>query len=226
MINLSICSHREWSNSIYDELSKTYKDKNIKIDKFENNEELIKSLDSDKKFDAILFIGWNDILPKEIVDNNLCICLHPSLLPKYRGGSPIQHQMINGEKYSGVTIFKMDEGIDTGPIFFQEKYLLEDLELNDVFEEMIKIGLKGFSKLINVLIDGKEILFEEQDHNKASSYKRRKPEESEIKIDDFDKFTSKQLSNKINSLQAPYPNAYIKCKDGTRLFIKSSWYEE
>ncbi len=88
MINLSICSHREWSNSICDELSKTYKDKNIKIEKFENNDELLKSLDSNKNFDAILFIGWNDILPKEIVDNNLCICLHPSLLPKYRGGSP------------------------------------------------------------------------------------------------------------------------------------------
>tara|TARA_B100001996_G_scaffold382613_1_gene374928 strand:- start:1456 stop:2136 length:681 start_codon:yes stop_codon:yes gene_type:complete len=226
MINLSICSHREWSNSICDELSKTYKDKNIKIEKFENNDELLKSLDSNKNFDAILFIGWNDILPKEIVDNNLCICLHPSLLPKYRGGSPIQHQMINGEKYSGVTIFKMDEGIDTGPVFFQEKFLIEDLELNDVFIEIINIGIKGFSKLINVLIDGEEILFEGQNHNEASTYKRRKPEESEIDIEDFDNFTSKQLSNKINSLQDPYPNAYIKCKDGTRLYIKSSWYEE
>ncbi len=134
--------------------------------------------------------------------------------------------MINGEKYSGVTIFKMDEGIDTGPVFFQEKFLIEDLELNDVFIEIINIGIKGFSKLINVLIDGEEILFEGQNHNEASTYKRRKPEESEIDIEDFDNFTSKQLSNKINSLQDPYPNAYIKCKDGTRLYIKSSWYEE
>jgi methionyl-tRNA formyltransferase len=53
----------------------------------------------------VFFIGWSDIIPKEIIEKYTCICLHPSPLPKYRGGSPIQHQIINGEVDSAVTFF-------------------------------------------------------------------------------------------------------------------------
>ena len=57
--------------------------------------------------DMILWYGWSWIISEKIIENYFCVMLHPSPLPKYRGGSPIQNQIIRGEKYSKVTLFKM-----------------------------------------------------------------------------------------------------------------------
>mgnify|MGYP003331528371 CR=1 FL=1 len=73
------------------------------------------------KPDLILFYGWSWIISKNLVENFKCLMLHPSPLPKYRGGSPIQNQIINGETLGAVSIFLMDDGIDTGPIVDQRK---------------------------------------------------------------------------------------------------------
>ena len=64
--------------------------------------------------DLIVLAGYMRILSSRFVGSfDRLINVHPSLLPKYRGGSPMQHQIINGEKESAVTLFYMDEGIDT-----------------------------------------------------------------------------------------------------------------
>jgi len=64
--------------------------------------------------DFIVVAAYGQILPKEILDIAPCINLHASLLPKYRGASPIQEVLLNDEKYTGVTAMLMDEGLDTG----------------------------------------------------------------------------------------------------------------
>ena len=115
MKTIVICSYREWSETIFNNLLNEF-EKSAKLIKINNKEEFSKLIKDEIKVDLYLFIGWSEIISKNIVDKNMCFCLHPSLLPKYRGGSPIQHQMINLEKQSGVTIFKMNEGIDTGPV--------------------------------------------------------------------------------------------------------------
>ena len=120
----------------------------------------------------------------------------------------------------------VDTGIDTGPIYFQEAFRLKDLKLQQVFDNIIELGIKGFSNLLNDIIDNNKLDLYEQDQTKATSYKRRKPEESEISQDDFKSLSSRELSNKINSLQDPYPNAFIRCKDGSILYLKSSDYKE
>ncbi|MCX6807174.1 MAG: peptide deformylase, partial [Candidatus Berkelbacteria bacterium] len=68
--------------------------------------------------DVIILAAYGKILPKEIVDAPLygSLCLHPSLLPKYRGPSPIQEMILSDEKQIGATLFKMDEKVDHGPI--------------------------------------------------------------------------------------------------------------
>lgn len=71
--------------------------------------------------DLIIVAAYGQILPKEILDipKKGCLNVHPSLLPKYRGSSPIQSAILNGEKITGVTIILMDEKIDHGPIIGQ-----------------------------------------------------------------------------------------------------------
>ena len=74
--------------------------------------------------------------------------LHPSPLPKYRGGSPIQNQIINGEKKSAVTIFKINNILDGGDIYYQKKISLEG-SLNEIFDRIIKLGTEGTLRIIN-----------------------------------------------------------------------------
>jgi len=67
-----------------------------------------------KKPDFIIVAAFGQLLPKEILDIAPCINLHASILPKYRGASPIQQAILNKDEYSGVTAMLMDEGLDTG----------------------------------------------------------------------------------------------------------------
>ena len=83
----------------------------------------------------------------------------------------------------------------------------------------------GFKLLIKDVLNDKKLKLKEQKQDEATTFKRRIPEQSEITIDDFQSLSANELSNKINSLQDPYPNAFIRCKDGSILFLTSSKHE-
>ena len=208
MSKVLICGYRDWSYELYSKLE-SYDYDVVYIDDKDFLDMAIEKIQPK----IIFFIGWSWIVEQDIIDNYPCICLHPSPLPKYRGGSPIQHQIINGEKESAVTLFEMDNGIDTGDILYQESFSL-DGDLKDIFNRIVEIGFNG---VCNIL-DG-EIRTVKQNNKDATFYKRRTKGMSEIKIDDLKNYTAKQLHNKIRALQSPYPNAFVKCKDSTKLFI-------
>ena len=208
MDKVLICGYRDWSYELYSKLE-SYDYDVVYIDDKDFLDMAIEKIQPK----IIFFIGWSWIVEQDIIDNYPCICLHPSPLPKYRGGSPIQHQIINGETESAVTLFEMDNGIDTGDILYQESFSL-DGDLKDIFNRIVEIGFNG---VCNIL-DG-EIRTIKQTNKDITSYKRRTKEMSEIKIGDFENYTAKQLHNKIRALQSPYPNAFVKCKDNTKLFI-------
>ena len=170
--------------------------------------------------DLILFYGWSRIIPNNIVAKYDCLMLHPSPLPKYRGGSPIQNQIIRGETTSAVSIFLMDEGIDTGPIAKQKELDLSG-SLNDIFERIVNIGLQ---LTLEIADEGLDLC--EQDEGKATYFKRRKPLESEITINELTNQSSLYLYNKIRMLQDPYPNPFIKTADGKKIVIKDAVIEE
>ena len=108
-----LCFYRDWgariSDTLIERLSKKYEFYTAR-----HTREL-EALNSSVNFDLIFFIGWSWIIEKKILDSSFCICMHPSPLPRYKGGSPIQNQIIKGEKESAVSFFKMTEKIDAGP---------------------------------------------------------------------------------------------------------------
>ena len=81
------------------------------------------------KPDLIVVAAYGQIIPKEIlkIPRYGCLNVHPSLLPKYRGPSPIQAAILNGDKETGVTIIKMTEKVDAGPIISNIKYQISKL---------------------------------------------------------------------------------------------------
>jgi|SRR3990167_3990919 len=167
--------------------------------------------------DVLLYYGWSEIISKGIYKNKLCLILHPSPLPKYRGGSPIQHQIINGEVKSAITICRVTDKLDSGGIYSQTPFSLEG-SLNDIFDRIVKIGTRDTVKVLKQLA-AKTIKLIPQDENKATVYKRRTPGESELFPEDFRTESAKDLYNFIRALNDPYPNAYIKCGDGKKLYF-------
>lgn len=105
----------------------------------------------DKKADIIITAAYGQIIPKEILDYPKygCINVHGSLLPKLRGGAPIYHAIINGDKEIGVTIMYMDKRMDSGDIISQRSIPLNDNDiLDDVYE---KVSLLGRDLLLETL---------------------------------------------------------------------------
>ena len=95
----------------------------------------------DKNPDLIVVAAFGQILSKEILDipKYGCINIHASLLPKYRGASPIQQAVIDGEDYSGVTIMMMDEGLDTGDIIMQKKVKIESCDTGGTLHDKLAV---------------------------------------------------------------------------------------
>lgn len=107
--------------------------------------------------DIIVVAAFGQILKQELLDipKYGCINVHASLLPKYRGASPIQWAVCNGEEYSGVTTMQMDAGIDTGDILLQEKVKLRDGETGgSLFDRLADVGAELLIRTIHGLEDG------------------------------------------------------------------------
>lgn len=207
-------AYREWSFRIFDALKEDFHlDLRTKQD-----------YSGLERYKAVLLYGWSWIVPKEIVNNNTCVCLHDSPLPKYRGGSPLQHQIINGETEGAVTLFQMDEGLDTGKIYYQKRISLEG-NLSEIFDRIVYAGIEMSRKLLRDF-EKDHIVQYEQDNSQATVYKRRKPEESELEISDLEKMTARQIHDKVRALQDPYPNAFIKGVDGKKVYITNTRLED
>ncbi len=100
---------------------------NIPVFQPANSRELVQQLKT-VGYQLIVCAAYGIILPKEVLEipKYGCLNIHPSLLPKYRGASPIQAAIFNGDDETGVTIFKMTEKVDAGPIIVQEKILISE----------------------------------------------------------------------------------------------------
>lgn len=132
--------------------------------------------------DLIVVAAYGKILTKTALDVPRlgCINVHVSMLPKYRGASPVQNAILAGEKETGVTIMLMDEGIDTGDILAQEKVAIDPSDTTETL--MQKLAASGAETLLQTLplwIDGK-IEPTPQDHSLATHCKTIDREDGKI----------------------------------------------
>jgi methionyl-tRNA formyltransferase len=122
-------------------------DNNINIPIFQplklrNNDEVKEQIENLKP-DFIIVAAYGQILPKEILDIAPCINLHASLLPKYRGASPIQESLLNDDIYTGVTSMLMEEGLDSGDILaFKYLKITSTMEVSEAFDKLSQIAAK------------------------------------------------------------------------------------
>lgn len=168
--------------------------------------------------DLAIVVAYGRIIPEKTLalTKHGFFNVHFSLLPNYRGAAPVQRSLINGETETGVTIFKLDKGMDTGEILLQEK---ETVNINDnadaLFAKLIELGIKLQNKSISLCAENKTVF---SPQSGESSYAPMLN-----KSDSFIDFNSSALSihNKIRGLSCgPCARFVFKPKDKAQYTVQ------
>ncbi len=210
-----------FSISYSKELIKNYNYKNLsqisinnKTDFFEiktnKGERISDYKDQIKKYspDIIIVAGWYFMIPKSVLEIPRLGTwgLHASLLPNYAGGAPLVWSLINGEKITGVTLFKMESGVDNGDIIGQDSFNISE---TDTIRTLLNKSLTSSKNLLTKFLNKSKILFKKQNPDKIKVFPQRKPEDGLIdwsdSVDKIDRF--------IRAQTKPYPGAWTIIHD-------------
>jgi methionyl-tRNA formyltransferase len=175
------------------------------------------------KPDLIIVAAYGQIIPRDILDipKYGCLNIHPSLLPKHRGASPIQYAILNGDKKTGVTIMLMDEKMDHGPILAKREWEIPNPKSQITNKSQILNSKITYEELHNKLADlgakllietipkwiNKEIKPTSQDDSRATYTKIIKKEDGKI---DWKK-PAEEIERKIRAFD-PWPGAFTRFK--------------
>ncbi len=190
-------------------------DKNLDIpifqpEKLRGNQEAKKQIEALNP-DYIIVAAYGQILPKEILDIAPCINLHASLLPKYRGASPIQESLLNDDEFTGVTSMLMEEGLDSGDILgLQYLKITPTMNVVEAFNKLSDIAAK---LTITTLDNFENINPLKQNESEVSFCKKIKKEDGEV---DF--ISAKKLHLKYKAYSfwpGVFLNSGLKIKDIT-----------
>lgn len=172
----------------------------------------------DLKPELIITCAYGQIIPKAILDlpKYKCINIHASLLPKYRGGAPIHHAIINGDKETGVTIMYMDEKMDSGNILYQKTIPIEEIDnVGTMFEKLSVLGSEMIKEFLPRFISGDFKSIKQDESLVTYAYNISKEDE----LISFNN-TTINIFNKIRGLN-PFPVGYTLL-EGKRVKLYSS----
>ena len=184
----------------------------------ENSTELLEFLEPFTKSIGVL-VSYGKIISENVIKlfTHGIINLHPSLLPKYRGPSPIETAILSGDNYTGVSIMLLDKVMDSGPVFAFEEVHVEDFEdAKDLYDKLGKIGAKLMSNVLPKIISG-ELQATPQYSADASYTKMLKKEDGLL---DPTAFSANQLVQQIKA-QIIYPKSFIQFNN-ERLIVKKA----
>lgn len=186
-------------------LAQKYNIEILQPEKLKNNQAIADRL-KEIKPDLSVVAAYGQIIPKNILDLTRLgnINVHPSLLPKYRGASPIQNAIINNEIKTGLTIMLMDEVMDHGPILAQKEIMMDDTATNESLHQKMssELSTEFFLATLKKFIN-QEITPQEQDHSQATYCKLISKDEAKINWRD----SAKNISAKIRAFY-PWPVAW------------------
>ena len=191
-----IISKKKWNKENYKNLNKSFKFfTELKINRIKKISPRI-----------IFFIHWSKKIPSKIFKNYLCIQFHSSNLPKFKGGSPIQNQILRNIKKTKITAFKVTDKIDSGDICLKKNLNLSD-SAHLIYSRMENICIS----MIKSLTRKKKIKFYKQ-KGISTYFRRRVDNDSDLSL--IKSISIKKIFDFIRMLDAPgYPKAFIKFKN-------------
>jgi len=160
--------------------------------------------------DIVIVVAYGKIIPKKFLNlsKHGFINVHASLLPKWRGAAPIQRSIINLDNQTGISIMKIVEELDAGPVMHQDKIQInENVDALTLSKVLSKLGAKSIMNAIDEIVKGKAI-FLEQNHTEATYAKKISKSEGKINWS----LSAKKVLAKINGLN-PNPGAWFQYKN-------------
>ena len=160
--------------------------------------------------DLVVVVAYGQIIPKKFLNIPKFgfLNVHASLLPKWRGAAPIQRSIMNLDNETGISIMKIVEELDAGPVILQAKVNInENIDSLILSKLLSKLGANSLMKAIEK-IEKKEVIFYEQNHKEATYARKITKNEAEIIWDQ----NAKEIIAKVNGLN-PNPGAWFKYKN-------------
>lgn len=164
----------------------------------------------EREVDVAVVMAYGRILPTAVLNapRHGCINLHASLLPKYRGAAPINWAIMNGETSTGISLMKMDEGMDTGPVFVRRDLpITETTNAGQLTEELAQLAARMVREDLPRAISG-ELILEPQEASEATSAPPLLKANTQL---DFAGKTARELSCWVRGL-APAPTAHTQVR--------------
>lgn len=171
--------------------------------------------------DLILVLGWYYMIPKTIraLSKMGAWGIHASLLPQYAGGAPLVWAIIEGMKETGVTLFKLSDGVDDGDIICQASL---EIKSSDTIKELYTRATVASKDILKyALTHFDKVTFKPQIKSEINVYPQRCPDDGELDLTQ----SAEVLYNFIRAQSSPYPGAFIKTKDGKKLVIEKARVE-
>jgi methionyl-tRNA formyltransferase len=173
------------------------------------NPEVIEHL-KDWNPDLIVVAAFGQILPEELLELPEwgCLNIHASLLPRWRGAAPVQASILHGDTETGITIMKMDAGLDTGPILAQRPTPIDpQVTGGQLADRLSKIGAYLLVETIPSYLEG-AIKPVEQDHTKATYAPMLKKSDGALEFI----LTAEELARQVRAYE-PWPGSFFKWND-------------
>lgn len=161
--------------------------------------------------DLFVVVAYGKILPESVLHmaKRDCINVHASLLPKYRGASPIEAALLAGDEVTGVSIMRMVKAMDAGPVFATEEVLItDDMTKENLVQQLEKAGYKALEGVIDAFSQG-EVIPTPQEEGAATYVKKILPEDTKIEWQQ----SAKQIFNSVRAY-GPKPGAWMEVKMG------------
>ena len=130
----------------------------LTVHKPQTDEEIAKIL-IESGIELLITIAYGHILSASVLEvpSYGCLNLHFSLLPKYRGAAPVQWALLNGDIKTGVTVFKLEAGMDTGPIFVQKEFPISEHDTTQLLlDKLTPIGVESLQESVAMLCNGQQ----------------------------------------------------------------------
>lgn len=178
----------------------------LQPDKIRKNQEFLE-LVTKMKPDFIITAAYGQILPSTLlqIPKFFCINIHGSLLPKYRGASPVEQALLNGDTVTGITFIKMDEGMDTGDILLTQRIQITPGDDNVSLRKKLSVlAAKLLPFLLKDIVEN-EYRCIKQDHKHASYCKKIEKSDGELNPV---LLTAQEMVNRIKAFN-PWPSTYI-----------------
>lgn len=166
-----------------------------------------------REIDWLFIIGWSQIAGPELLAAPVkgCIGMHPTLLPQGRGRAAVPWAILKGLSRTGVTLFKLDEGVDTGDIIGQEVIQLDEgVTASELYKQVNQAHVALISRYWKDITAGTVRLCP-QDHAVATVWPGRKPEDGEI----TSTMTMLEADRMVRAVTHPYPGAFYR--EGARI---------